>query len=60
MRANEVWSPPSLKWYGVDQIESGVEQGRTDVQVSEHPGFSAVKKKVWTTWSKKVVLNATC
>ena len=39
----EVRSPPSLKLDRVDKIQGCVEDGRADVEVSEHPCFTAVK-----------------
>ena len=41
----EVRPPPSLKLDRVDKIERCVEDGRADVEVSEHPCFTAVKKR---------------
>ena len=42
----EVRSPPSLKLDRVDKIERCVEDGRADVEVSEHPCFTAVEKSL--------------
>ena len=42
---DEAWPSSSLEWHSVDDVESGVEYGLTDVQVGKHPFHAPIEKK---------------